>query len=66
MEERIASRAGGTSTCDTRIEKLSIPIWDAWCTVMAVAGAVVSNPTAKKTTSFEGFSRAILSVSRGE
>ena len=34
--------------------------------VSAVEGAVVSKPTAKKTTSRSGFSRAIRSASSGE
>ena len=35
-------------------------------TLMALAGAVVSKPMAKKTTCLSGFSRAILTASRGE
>jgi hypothetical protein len=43
----IARMAGGTSTWETSSEKLSMPCCSASLTVMAVAGAVVSKPTAK-------------------
>ena len=49
--DRIASMAGGTSTCATNIVKLRRPDRLACQTAKAVAGAVVSKPTAKKTTS---------------
>jgi hypothetical protein len=65
-DARIASIAGGTSTWDASNEKLCSSCWSAWKTAMALAGAVLSNPTAKKTTSLEGFSLAILTASRGE
>ncbi len=58
--------AGGTSTCATRIEKLAIPSRSACQTACALAGAVVSKPTAKKTTWRPGFARASLSASSGE
>ena len=58
--------AGGTSTCDTSIEKFGIPSRSACHTAMALAGAVVSKPTAKKTTSRFGFERASFKASRGE
>ena len=38
----------------------------AWRRVNAVDGAVVSNPTAKNTTSRSGLSMAIFSASKGE
>src|SRR5581483_7953330 len=53
-DESSASMAGGTSTCETRIEKFSTPSCSACQTDIALAGAVVSNPTAKKTTCFCG------------
>ena len=50
----IAAIAGGTSTCDTSIEKFASPSFFAKCTAMALAGAVFSKPTAKKTISRSG------------
>jgi hypothetical protein len=65
-DERIASIAGGTRTCETRSEKFPTPAFFACQAAMALAGAVVSNPTAKKTTSLAGFLRAISRASSGE
>ena len=65
-ESMIAEIAGGTSTWDTSIEKLLTPSRFAWCTAMALAGAVVSKPMPKNTTCRSGFSRAIRTASRGE
>jgi hypothetical protein len=62
---RIAAIAGGTSTCETSIEKFVTPSRRAVWTAMALAGAVVSKPIAKKTTRRPGFSRAIRTASRG-
>ncbi len=62
----MASIAGGTRTCEQRIEKFSTPSSWARHTAMALAGAVVSKPTAKKTTSRSGFCCASLTASRGE
>ena len=47
---KIASIAGGTSTCEQRIEKLFSPNCLACQTAIALPGAVVSKPTAKNTT----------------
>ena len=57
---------GGTSTCETRMEKLLMPCCFACQTAMALAGAVVSKPMAKKTTFLSGFARAIFRQSIGE
>ncbi len=65
-EARIASMAGGTRTWETSTEKLARPCRPAWTTARALAGAVVSKPTAKKTTCLSGCVRAILTASRGE
>ena len=46
--------------------KLAMPSARARFRVIAVEGAVVSKPIAKKTTSRSGFSRAILRASSGE
>ncbi len=46
--------AGGTNTCETSTEKFASPSRAAWTTAMALAGAVVSKPTAKKTTCLPG------------
>ena len=62
----IAAIAGGTSTWDTSSEKFSMPSRFAWYTVIALAGAVVSNPMPKNTTCLSGLSRAIVSASSGE
>ncbi len=48
------------------MEKLGNPSRFACQTAMAFGGAVVSNPTAKKTTSRSGFSRASFTASSGE
>jgi len=50
-----AVMAGGTSTCETSIEKFGIEKFErpsclAWKMAMALAGAVVSKPTPKNTT----------------
>ena len=58
--------AGGTSTCDTSIEKLASPCCLATFTAMALAGAVVSKPIARNTTSRPGLSRASFTASSGE
>jgi hypothetical protein len=58
--------AGGTSTCDTSIEKFARPCRRAWKSAIALAGAVVSNPIPKKATRRCGFSRAMRSASSGE
>lgn len=62
----IASIAGGTRTCETSRLKLRMPRLRAWCTVMALGGAVVSKPMPKNTTSRSGFSSASRSASSGE
>ena len=62
----IASMAGGTSTCETSIEKFLRPRRRACTTAMALAGAVVSKPMPKKTTSFSGLACASLTASSGE
>jgi hypothetical protein len=61
----MAAIAGGTSTCETSIEKFRTPCFFAWNTAIALAGAVVSKPMPKKTTRFAGFSLAMPSASRG-
>ena len=58
--------AGGTSTCETSSEKFRRPCCLAWSTAMALAGAVVSKPTAKKTTSRLGILPRELQASSGE
>ena len=63
---RMAVIAGGTVTWETRTLKLATPSSRARQTAMALAGAVVSKPTAKKTTSFSGCLRASSRASRGE
>ena len=56
--------AGGTRTCDTSIEKFVMPSrWPAR-RPCALAGAVVSKPTAKKTTCCDRDSRARASRHR--
>jgi hypothetical protein len=65
-ESRIAVIAGGTRTCDTSTEKLSRPSLSACETAMALAGAVVSKPMAKKTTCRSGLATAIFTASSGE
>src|SRR5579884_1978943 len=57
---------GGTRTWDTSAEKLRMH-WVCAChTAMALAGAVVSKPMAKKTTFLPGLARAIFRHSSGE
>src|SRR5262245_6509841 len=63
---RMDAIEGGTRTWDTRIEKFLIPCCRACHAAIALAGAVVSNPIAKKTTFFDGFARAIFRQSIGE
>ena len=58
--------AGGTVTWETSTLKLGTPSSRARHTAMAFAGAVVSNPTAKKTTSRSGCFRASSRASSGE
>ena len=65
-EAAMASMAGGTRTWLTSIEKLVSPRSRAVRTAMALAGAVVSNPTPKKTTSRSGSDAAMSTASRGE
>src|ERR1017187_3584035 len=65
-EARIASSAGGTSTWETSSETLFNFSSRARHASMALAGAVVSKPMAKKTTCFAGFARAIFRQSSGE
>ncbi len=64
-ESRSAVIAGGTRTCETSTLKLSMPRRAASATAIAFAGAVVSKPTAKKTTWRSGLASAILSASSG-
>ncbi len=58
--------AGMIVTWLQKIEKLSKPSSAARSTVIAVDGAVVSNPIAMNTTCWSGFCRAIFSESSGE
>ena len=58
--------AGGTSTCEQRIEKFSRPKRRACQTAMALAGAVVSKPTAKNTTCRSACVCASFTASSGE
>ena len=58
--------AGGTSTWATSSAKLCTPSREACSTAIALAGAVVSNPTAKNTTVLSGLRRATSSASSGE
>ena len=64
--ERIASIAGGTRTWDTSMEKFGTSCRAAWNTAIALAGAVVSKPTAKNTTSLSGSCLASSTASSGE
>ena len=57
---------GGTRTWETRIEKFRMLCCFACQTDMALAGAVVSKPMAKKTTFLCGLARAIFKQSIGE
>jgi len=61
-----AAIAGGTSTCATSRLKLRNPASAAANTAMALAGAVVSNPTARNTTSASGCALASATASNGE
>ena len=61
-----AVMAGGTSTWLTSTLKLSRPPRAASATAMALAGAVVSKPTAKNTTCRSGLARAMRTASSGE
>ena len=65
-EPSTAHMAGGTNTCETNTEKFASPSRDACTTAMALAGAVVSKPTAKKTTCLSAFFWARLTASIGE
>ena len=58
--------AGGVSTCEASTEKFARPRFFASETAMALAGAVVSNPMAKKTTGRLGFASATFTASSGE
>ena len=58
--------AGMMVTWLQKIEKFSIPTALARRTVMALDGAVVSNPMAMNTTRLSGFCLAIFRLSRGE
>ena len=62
----MAAMAGGTSTCDTSTEKFLMPCLLACHTAIALAGAVVSKPMAKKTTFLSGFGARDLQASSGE
>ena len=62
----MASIAGGTKTCETSTEKFFNPRRFARWTLMAFAGAVVSNPTPKKTTCLSGNFMASSTASKGE
>ena len=61
-----ATSAGGTVLCETKNERFLRPSCWAMATAFAVAGAVVSNPTARKTTCSAGWCRAISRACRGE
>jgi hypothetical protein len=63
---RIARSGGTIVTWFEKAEKLRTPAARARSSVIAVAGAVVSKPIAKKTTSRSGSACAIASASRGE
>ena len=65
-ESRMALIAGMIVTWLQKIEKLSRPSAAARSTVIAVDGAVVSNPIAMNTTRLSGFLRATFSASSGE
>ena len=58
--------AGGTSTCETSTLKFVSPRFRASQTAMALGGAVVSKPMAKKTTWRSGLAAARLTASSGE
>ena len=57
---------GGTSTCDTSTLKLVSRRLCAIQTAIALGGAVVSKPMAKKTTLRSGFAAARFTASSGE
>ena len=63
-ESRLSS-AGGTSTWATSSEKLPSPCVSACRTARALAGAVVSKPTAKNTTSRSGSAAAMRTAEAG-
>ena len=65
-DARMAVIAGGTSTCETSTQKFLSPRRLACQTAMALAGAVVSKPIAKKTTLRSGFCCGDLQASSGE
>ena len=65
-ESSTARIAGGTSTCETSTEKFFSPILAAWATAIALAGAVVSKPTARNTTWRSGCCWASATASIGE
>ncbi len=65
-ESRIAFSGGAIVTWLQKALKFATPEARARSSVSAVAGAVVSNPIAKKTTSRSGLLRAISSASSGE
>jgi hypothetical protein len=58
--------AAGVRTWLQKTEKLGRPSASAIFSATAVGGVVVSNPMAKKTTSFSGFVRASSSASMVE
>ena len=62
----MALMAGTIVTWLQNTEKLARPSADARSIVIAVDGAVVSNPMAMNTTCRSGFCRAIFSESSGE
>ena len=65
-ESRMALMAGTIVTWLQNTEKFSMPSAAARIMVIAVDGAVVSNPIAMNTTCLSGFCRAIFSESSGE
>ena len=65
-ESRIARSAGPISTWLQKTEKFGICSRRARRSVSAIAGAVVSKPTPKKTTSRSGSATASASASSGE
>src|SRR3990172_6816917 len=65
-ESMRAFMAGGVSLWRLRTDRFSRPLSAAVSMVAATVGAVVSKPTAKKTTSLSGFFSAISTVPRGE
>src|ERR1039458_9721917 len=65
-DSMMAEIAGGTNTCETSSEKFFNPRRLARCTLIALAGAVVSNPTPKNTTCLSGFLAANSTASSGE